>query len=90
MLFLPFLDSYTQANYVIVVKFSSLAHRFFFPHRQASQGGYGVEFTQAPQSGYSGSYMNQNAHPGYSHIGTTNDIVSQVCALILVHGRYIK
>ncbi|KAG2645481.1 hypothetical protein PVAP13_2KG426600 [Panicum virgatum] len=44
---------------------------------QASQGGYGVEFTQAPQSGYSGNYMNQNAHPGYSHIGTTNDIVSQ-------------
>ncbi|GJN32352.1 hypothetical protein PR202_gb20855 [Eleusine coracana subsp. coracana] len=44
---------------------------------QASQGGYGVEFTQAPQSGYSGNYLNQNAHPGYSHMGTSNDIVSQ-------------
>ncbi|XP_062188720.1 regulator of nonsense transcripts 1 homolog isoform X2 [Phragmites australis] len=44
---------------------------------QASQGGYGVEFTQGPQTGYSGNYLNQNAHPGYSHMGTTNDIVSQ-------------
>jgi hypothetical protein len=89
--FLLFLHSYTQANYVVVVKFSSLfgSKKFFF-HRQASQGGYGVEFTQAPQSGYSGSYMNQNAHPGYPHIGTTNDIVSQVRALIVVYGRYIK
>ena len=59
-------------------------------HSQASQGGYGVEFTQAPQSGYSGNYMNQNAHPGYSHIGTTNDIVSQVCFLISVHYCYVK
>lgn len=48
---------------------------------QASQGGYGVEYTQGPQSGYPGNYLNQNAHPGYSHMGATNDIVSQVCFL---------
>ncbi|KAI5013645.1 hypothetical protein ZWY2020_037158 [Hordeum vulgare] len=44
---------------------------------QASQGGYAVEYTQGPQSGYPGNYLNQSAHPGYPHIGATNDIVSQ-------------
>jgi len=57
---------------------------------QASQGGYGVEFTQAPQSGYSGNYMNQNAHPGYSHIGTTNDIVSQDHMAHGSHGMFTQ
>ncbi|XP_021308583.1 regulator of nonsense transcripts 1 homolog isoform X1 [Sorghum bicolor] len=57
---------------------------------QASQGGYGVEFTQAPPSGYSGSYMNQNAHPGYSHIGTTNDIVSQDHMAHGSHGMFTQ
>ncbi|KAK8460462.1 hypothetical protein SEVIR_2G333600v4 [Setaria viridis] len=58
---------------------------------QASQGGgYGVEFTQAPQSGYTGNYMNQNAHPGYSHIGTTNDIVSQDHMAHGSHGMFTQ
>nr|ACN33707.1 unknown [Zea mays] len=57
---------------------------------QASQGGYGVEFTQAPQSGYSGNYMNQNSHPGYSHIGTTNDIVSQDHMAHGSHGMFTQ
>ncbi|CAL5062663.1 unnamed protein product [Urochloa decumbens] len=57
---------------------------------QASQGGYGVEFTQAPQSGYSGNYMNQNAHPGYSHIGATNDIVSQDHMAHGSHGMFTQ
>ncbi|CAN6199088.1 unnamed protein product [Urochloa humidicola] len=57
---------------------------------QASQGGYGVEFTQAPQSGYSGNYMNQSAHPGYSHIGTANDIVSQDHMAHGSHGMFTQ
>jgi hypothetical protein len=52
---------------------------------QASQGGYGVEYTQGPQSGYPGNYLNQSAHPGYPHMGATNDIVSQV--LFAVHNH---
>jgi hypothetical protein len=55
---------------------------------QASQGGYGVEYTQGPQSGYPGNYLNQTGHPGYPHMGATNDIVSQVRFLQL-HGHYI-
>ncbi|XP_062186323.1 regulator of nonsense transcripts 1 homolog [Phragmites australis] len=57
---------------------------------QASQGGYGVEFTQAPQSGYSGNYLNQSAHPGYSHMGTTNDIVSQDHMAHGSHGMFTQ
>ena len=53
-------------------------------HLQASQGGYGVEYTQGPQSGYPGNYLNQSAHPGYPHMGATNDIVSQVRSLQFV------
>lgn len=95
MLFLLFelclYSSYNLANYVyhtrlfiscwaLVIFSSGLVFKGTFL-LQASQGGYGVEFTQAPQSGYSGNYLNQNAHPGYSHMGTTNDIVSQVCSI---------
>lgn len=53
-------------------------------HTQASQGGYAVEYTQGPQSGYPGNYLNQSAHPGYPHMGAPNDIVSQVSDLLFV------
>ncbi|KAJ6794198.1 regulator of nonsense transcripts 1-like protein [Iris pallida] len=45
---------------------------------QASQGGYGVDYSpHGPQAGYPGNYLNQNSHPGYSHLGTGNDFISQ-------------
>lgn len=34
--------------------------------------------TQAAQPGFPGNYMNQNSHPGYPHMGPSNDIASQV------------
>ncbi|KAL5197748.1 hypothetical protein ABZP36_001260 [Zizania latifolia] len=59
---------------------------------QASQGGYGVDYTQGPppQSGYPGNYLNQNAHPGYSHMGTANDIVSQDHMAHGSHGMFTQ
>ncbi|KAG8080500.1 hypothetical protein GUJ93_ZPchr0007g6178 [Zizania palustris] len=59
---------------------------------QASQGGYGVDYTQGPppQSVYPGNYLNQNAHPGYSHMGTANDIVSQDHMAHGSHGMFTQ
>ncbi|XP_051216149.1 regulator of nonsense transcripts 1 homolog isoform X1 [Lolium perenne] len=57
---------------------------------QASQGGYGVEYTQGPQSGYPGNYLNQSAHPGYPHMGATNDIVSQDHMAHGSHGMFTQ
>ncbi|XP_010919834.1 regulator of nonsense transcripts 1 homolog [Elaeis guineensis] len=44
---------------------------------QASQGGYGVDYVAQGQAGFPGSYLNQNSQPGYSHLGTGNDFISQ-------------
>ncbi|VAH45789.1 unnamed protein product [Triticum turgidum subsp. durum] len=57
---------------------------------QASQGGYAVEYTQGPQSGYPGNYLNQSAHPGYPHMGVTNDIVSQDHMAHGSHGMFTQ
>ncbi|KAF7000814.1 hypothetical protein CFC21_016623 [Triticum aestivum] len=57
---------------------------------QASQGGYAVEYTQGPQSGYPGNYLNQSAHPGYPHMGATNDIVSQDHMAHGSHGMFTQ
>uniref|UniRef100_A0A0E0AK55 Uncharacterized protein n=1 Tax=Oryza glumipatula TaxID=40148 RepID=A0A0E0AK55_9ORYZ len=57
---------------------------------QASQGGYGVDYSQGPQSGYPGNYLNQNAHPGYSHMGAANDIVSQDHMAHGSHGMFTQ
>ncbi|KAG8080499.1 hypothetical protein GUJ93_ZPchr0007g3576 [Zizania palustris] len=59
---------------------------------QASQGGYGIDYTQGPppHSGYPGNYLNQNAHPGYSHMGTSNDIVSQDHMAHGSHGMFTQ
>ncbi|XP_008784706.2 regulator of nonsense transcripts 1 homolog [Phoenix dactylifera] len=44
---------------------------------QASQSGYGVDYVAQGQAGFPGSYLNQNSQPGYSHLGTGNDFISQ-------------
>ncbi|KAK9121162.1 hypothetical protein Syun_018779 [Stephania yunnanensis] len=41
---------------------------------QASQSGYGVDY-QGAQTGFPGSF--QNSQPGYSHLGSGNDFISQ-------------
>ncbi|XP_020703391.1 regulator of nonsense transcripts 1 homolog isoform X2 [Dendrobium catenatum] len=44
---------------------------------QASQSGYAVDYVaQGPQGGFP-SYLNQNTQPGYTHLGTGNDFISQ-------------
>ncbi|KAH0456476.1 hypothetical protein IEQ34_014383 [Dendrobium chrysotoxum] len=43
----------------------------------ASQSGYAVDYVaQGPQGGFP-SYLNQNTQPGYTHLGTGNDFISQ-------------
>ncbi|XP_008786216.2 regulator of nonsense transcripts 1 homolog isoform X1 [Phoenix dactylifera] len=44
---------------------------------QASQGGYGVDYVAQGQAGFPGSYLNQNSQPGYPHLGTGNDFMTQ-------------
>ncbi|KAG0473070.1 hypothetical protein HPP92_014927 [Vanilla planifolia] len=44
---------------------------------KASHGGSAVAYVaQGPQGGFP-SYMNQNTQPGYTHIGTGGDFISQ-------------
>lgn len=43
---------------------------------QASQGGYDY-VAQGAQTGFPGSFLNQNTQPGYSHLGSGNDFISQ-------------
>ncbi|ONK56008.1 uncharacterized protein A4U43_C10F3190 [Asparagus officinalis] len=43
---------------------------------QASQSGYGVDYP-GPHTGFTGSFLNQNSQPGYSHLGSGNDFMSQ-------------
>ena len=57
---------------------------------QASQSGYAVDYaTQGAQTGFPGSFLNQNSQAGYSRFGTGNDFMSQVrpfiCSLFFLY-----
>lgn len=48
---------------------------------QASQSGYAVDYVAQGQAGFPGSYLNQNSQPGYPHLGSGNDFMTQVDGL---------
>jgi len=65
---------------------------FIIFYLQASQSGYGVDYgAPGPQAGFPGSYLNQNTQPGYSHLGTGNDFISQVGQLLrlIIHISFL-